>query len=330
MPRRTASESEGPSPERGDGPAGSGSPTGGFAASGPDGARRVKEGAIGTVLMFCALVSVVTTGGIIWVLASESFSFFREVSPLAFLTGTRWTPLLEPKHFGVLPLVAGTFMVAGGALIVALPIGLGTAIFMSEYAPRAVRQVGKPILEVLAGVPTVVYGYFALTFITPHVLKPLLPETEVFNAASAAIVVGIMIIPTICSLCDDAFRAVPYTLREAAFALSATRFEVATRVVFPAALSGVVAAVLLALARAIGETMAVALAAGMTPKLTWNPFESMQTMTGYIVQVSLGDTPAGSIEYQTIFAVGMTLFLITLSINLLAQRVLRRFREAYE
>lgn len=292
--------------------------------------RRLKERTIHGWLSACAFVSVATTAGIVLVLMAESSSFFREVSPLEFLTGTRWAPLLEPRSFGVLPLVCGTLIVAAGALVVAVPVGLGTAIYLSEYAPGAIRHAAKPVLEILAGVPTVVYGYFALTFITPHVLRPLLPQTEVFNAASAAIVVGVMIIPTVSSLCDDVFRAVPQTLREAAYALSATKLEVSTRVVLPAAMSGVVAAVLLALARAIGETMAVALAAGMTPKLTLNPLESIQTMTGYIVQVSLGDTPAGSVEYQTIFAVGMTLFLITLTINIVAQNVFGRFREAYE
>ena len=291
---------------------------------------RWKEKGIQTFLFSCALLSIVTTAGIIWILSTESITFFREVSPLEFLFGTRWAPLLEPRSFGILPLVGGTFLVAGGALAVALPIGLGTAVSLSEYARPRIRGCLKPIREVLAGIPTVVYGYFALTVITPHVLRPLIPQTEVFNAASAALVVGVMIIPTIASICDDALRAVPHTLREAAYALSATRLEVSTRVVVPAAMSGVVAAVLLALARAIGETMAVTLAAGMTPKLTLNPLESIQTLTAYIVQVSLGDTPAGTIEYQTIFACGMTLFLITLSINIVANRVLRRYREVYE
>ena len=291
---------------------------------------RFKERVIFGGLFSCAALSILTTAGIIWVLTSESITFFRHVSPIQFFLGTRWAPLLEPRSFGVLPLVAGTFVVAAGALVIALPVGLATAIYLSEYAPRAVRQITKPILEILAGIPTVVYGYFALTFVTPHILQRLVPGTQIFNAASAAIVVGIMIIPTICSLCDDAFRAVPQTLRHAAYALSATRLEVSTRIVLPAALSGVAAAVLLGLARAIGETMAVALAAGMTPKLTLDPRESIQTMTGYIVQVSLGDTPAGTVEYQTIFAVGMTLFLLTLAINLVAQQVLARFREVYE
>ena len=292
--------------------------------------RRWKERTIHAALLLCALVSVATTAGIILVLARESVLFFQHVSPVAFLFGTRWAPLLEPKSFGVLPLVCGTFLVAGGALLLAVPVGLASAIYLSEYAPGGVRAIGKPLLEILAGVPTVVYGYFALTFVTPCILQPLLGSTEVFNAASAALVVGVMIIPTISSLCDDAFRAVPLALREGAFALSATRMEVSLRVVLPSALSGVIAAVLLALGRAIGETMAVALAAGMTPKLTLNPLESVQTMTAYIVQVSLGDTPAGTVEYQTIFAVGMSLFAMTLIVNVVANRVLTRFREVYE
>lgn len=298
--------------------------------------QRVKESAIQVSLLACALVSIATTLGIIWVLAQESFGFFRHVSLVEFLTSRRWAPLSTPEYrsFGILPLICGTMLVAIGGLLVAVPVGLASALYMSEYAPPSVQQVLKPLLEVLAGIPTVVYGYFALTFVTPHVLRPVFQrlgfEVEVFNAASAALVVGIMIIPTIASLCDDAFRAVPRTLREAAYGLAATRLEVSTRVVLPAALSGVIAAVLLALARAIGETMAVAMAAGMTPKLTLNPWESVQTMTAYIVQVSLGDTPAGTVEYQTIFAVGMMLFIITLVINIIAQQVLTRFREVYE
>lgn len=293
-------------------------------------ARQVYEGAIRFGLLLCALVSIATTAGIVWVLFFESLHFFEHISPIEFFFGTRWAPLLEPRSFGVLPLVAGTILVAAGALAFSIPISLAAALFLSEYAPAWVRGMLKPVLEILAGVPTVVYGYFALTFLTPKVLQPLLPSTGVFNALSAAIVVGVMIIPTIVSLCDDAFMAVPRNLREAAYALSATRLEVSTRVVFPAALSGVMAAVILAFARAIGETMAVALAAGMTPKLTFNPLESVQTLTAYIVQVSLGDTPAGTIEHQTIFACGMTLFLMTLALNLLAHRVLKRFREVYE
>lgn len=294
--------------------------------------REWKEGAIRIGLATCAMVSIFTTAGIIYVLFSESLPFFRQVSAFEFFTGTRWAPLLEPRSYGVLPLACGTFLVAFGAILIVAPIGVGSALYLSEYAPEWLRQVAKPLLEILAGIPTVVYGYFALTFITPNLLMRLFPEgqVEIFNAASAAIVVGIMIIPTVCSLCDDAFRAVPRTLREAGYALSATRLEVSLRIVLPAALSGVFAAILLALARAIGETMAVTLAAGLTPNLTINPLDSIQTMTAYIVQVSLGETPAGSLAYQSLFAVGLTLFVITLSVNLVAQRILVRFREAYE
>lgn len=292
--------------------------------------RRFSEGVIHTFLFVCAILSVITTAGIIWVLLSESVMFFGNVSPFEFFFGTRWAPLLEPRSFGVLPLIAGTILVACGSLIVALPIGVCTGIYLSEYASPKVRGLLKPVLELLAGIPTVVYGYFALTFITPEVIRFFAPNAERYNAAAAAIVVGVMIIPTIASLCDDAFRAVPGALREAAYALSATRLEVTTRVVVPAAMSGVVAAVLLAFARAIGETMAVTIAAGMNPKLTANPLESIQTLTAYIVQVSLGDTPAGTIEYQTIFACGLTLFIVTLTLNLIAHRVMQRFREVYE
>ena len=290
--------------------------------------QRIREAVLQNVFLLCALLSIFTTAMIIVVLFRESAPFFGAVSLREFVTGTDWTP--REHHYGILPLACGTFLVAGGALLVAIPIGLLTAIFLSEYSPPWFRQVAKPAFEILAGIPSVVYGYFALTVITPFVLKPLFPSTEIFNAASAAIVVGIMIIPTISSLCDDAFRAVPTSLREAAYALAATRLEVSTRVVLPAALSGVVAAVLLGLARAIGETMAVALAAGSLARLTLNPLQSVQTMTGYIVQVSMGEGAAGTIDYQSIFAVGLTLFLITFGINLVAQRVLARFREAYE
>jgi phosphate transport system permease protein len=229
----------------------------------------------------------------------------------------------------VLPLVAGTMLIVVGAALVALPLGLGSAIYMSEYASQKTRNWLKPILEILAGIPTVVYGYFALTFITP-ILKSIIPQTQIFNAANGSIVVGIMVLPMVASLCDDALRAVPSSLREGGFALGATRMEVSTRVVLPGALSGVLASFILAASRAIGETMAVTLAAGATPKLTLNPLESIQTMTAYIVQVSLGDTPQGTIEYQTIFAVGALLFVITLGMNLLGQRILHRFQETYE
>ncbi|MCG3125958.1 MAG: hypothetical protein CHACPFDD_00786 [Phycisphaerae bacterium] len=291
---------------------------------------RLREGAIKLLLQGCALLSIVVTLGIVWVLFTQSIPFFRHVAATEFLFGTRWAPLLTPQSFGILPLLCGTTLIAGGALLLAIPIGVATAVYLSEYAPPAVRQVAKPVLEVLAGVPTVVFGYFALLFVTPYVLRPLFPSTEIFNAASAAIVVAIMVIPTISSLCDDALRAVPRSLREAGFALAATRLEVSTRVVLPAAMSGVVASVLLAFARAIGETMAVSIAAGASPTLTLNPLRSVQTMTAYIVQVAKGDAPADSVEYDSIFAVGLVLFLMTFLINVAAQRVLARFREAYE
>ncbi len=291
--------------------------------------RRWAEEAIRLVLMLCALISVFVTGGIIYALVSESIGFFRRVPVWDFLAGTRWTPLLEPRSFGVLPLVAGSLMVMVGAAITALPAGTLTAIYLSEYASKRARSIIKPILEILAGIPTVVYGYFALTFVTP-LLRAVIPSTEVFNAASASIVVGIMVLPMVASLCDDAFHAVPRSLRQAGFAMGATKSEVAMQVVFPAALSSVLASFILALSRAVGETMATTIAAGGTPKLTLNPLESIQTMAAYIVQVSLGDTPHGTLEYQTLFAVGLLLFAITLVMNLLARKILRRFQQKYE
>ncbi len=291
--------------------------------------RRWSEQGIRGGLFLCAALTVITTAGIIFVLAEETYGFFGKVSIWEFLFGTQWTPLLEPKSFGVLPLLNGTLLIVFGSALLAIPVGLASATYLSEYATPRVRGFFKPILEILAGIPTVVYGYFALTFITP-ILQKVLPSTQVFNAASASIVVGVMILPMVASLCDDALRAVPASLREGAYALGATSFETTTRVVVPGALSGIVAAFVLALSRALGETMAVTLAAGATPKLTLNPLESIQTMTSYIVQVSLGDTPAGTIEYQTIFAVGSLLFVITLMANIVASRVMRHFREVYE
>ena len=242
-----------------------------------------------------------------------------------FLFGTEWTPLLEPKSFGVLPLVCGTLFIVVGSIAVALPMGVLVATYLSEFASEKSRSIIKPVLEVLAGIPTVVYGYFALTFITP-MLRKVYPDTEVFNALSGALVVGIMILPMIASLCDDAFRAIPSALREGAYALGGYRYEVITNVVFPAALGRIGAAVILAVSRAIGETMAVTLAAGATPRLTVNPLESIQTMTAYIVQVSLGDTPAGGIEYLTSFAVGSLLFVMTLVMNIVGNQLLTRVR----
>jgi phosphate transport system permease protein len=284
--------------------------------------------AMPVVLFLCAATSILTMIGIIYTLISESWNFFQKVPIREFLGSIRWNPLMEPKSFGIWPLLGGTLMITVIACLVAIPIGLLSAIYLSEYAPRKVRKVLKPILEVLAGVPTIVYGYFALTFMTP-LLKNVIPDLPVFNALSAGIVVGIMIIPMVSSLSEDAMTAVPRALRDGAFALGATRFEAALKIVLPAAFSGVVAASVLAFSRAIGETMIVTIAAGATPKLTANPLESIQTMTAYIVQVSLGDTPHGSVEYGSIFAVGLTLFVITLILNVAAQRIARRFREEY-
>jgi phosphate transport system permease protein len=266
--------------------------------------------------------------GIIYTLVSESWVFFRKIPLSEFLGSSRWNPLMEPRSFGIWPLLAGTLMITVIACLVAIPIGLAAAIYLSEYAPRAVRKAIKPALEVLAGVPTIVYGYFALTFMTP-LLRNLIPDLPVFNALSAGIVVGIMIIPMVCSLSEDAMQAVPRTLRDGAYALGATRFEVALKIVLPAAFSGIMAACVLAFSRAIGETMIVTVAAGATPKLTASPLDSIQTMTAYIVQVSLGDTPHGSVEYGSIFAVGLTLFAITLILNVAARKMARRFREEY-
>ena len=290
------------------------------------GRRELGEAAIRGLLLLCALVSVLTTLGIVLVLAREALSFFAEVPWTEFLFGTRWTPLLEPRSYGVLPLVAGTMMIVVGASAIAVPIGLGSAIYLSEYARPQVRALVKPLLEVLAGIPTVVFGFFALTVVTP-LLRTLSPEVQVFNAASASIVVGIMILPMITSLCDDSLRAVPQGLREAALAVGATRMDTSLRVVIPAAHSGISASVMLAISRAIGETMAVTLAAGATPRITVNYFESIQTMTAYIVAISLGDAPSGTTEYKTLFAVAGLLFVMTLFMNLLSDRVMRRFRE---
>jgi phosphate transport system permease protein len=291
--------------------------------------RDIKERLIYYLLFGCVLISVLTTIGIIISLLTESFSFFREVPLWQFLTDPQWTPLFIDRHFGIMPLVAGTTIILVGSSIVALPIGLASAIYLSIYANRRVRKVVKPLLEILAGIPTVVYGYFALTFVTP-IIKTFIPSLSIFNALSASIVVGIMIIPMVSSLSEDALISVPQSLKEAGFALGATHHEVATRIVLPAGLSGVIASFILAISRAIGETMIVTLAAGATPKLTLNPLESIQTMTATIVQISIGDTPQGTIEYKTIFAVGTVLFVITLLINIIGQVITNRFREVYE
>jgi phosphate transport system permease protein len=291
--------------------------------------RRFGESCIVTWLVVCATVSVITTAAIIGLLFKESLVFFENVSPAEFFFGTSWVPILQPSSFGVLPLLWGTLQVTIGAAVVAIPLGLACAIYLSEYASPKMRSYIKPVLELLAGIPTVVYGYFALTFVTP-LLRSIFPEVQVFNALSAAIVVGIMILPMIATLSDNALRAVPDSLRQGAYALGATSYEVTTKVVVPAGLSGVMASFLLAISRAIGETMAVAIAAGQTPNLTLSMFESIQTMTAYIVQISLGDTPAGGIAYQTLFAVGALLFVITLLINIISQLILNKYREVYD
>jgi len=288
-----------------------------------------REALIRAVLLLFSIVSIFTTLGIIAVLLQETILFFREVSIVEFFTETRWTPLFASKKFGVLPLVNGTILVAAGAMFIALPLGLLAAIYLSEYASDRARKVLKPLLEILAGVPTVVYGYFALTFVTP-ILQSIWPETQTFNALSASIVMGFMILPLVASLSEDAMSAVPQSLRQAAYALGATRLEVTLRTVVPAALSGISAAFILAVSRAIGETMIVAIAAGQQPKLTLNPLQSIETMTAFIVQVSLGDTPQQSIAYKTIFAVGMLLFVMTLIMNLISNWLTRRYREVYE
>lgn len=287
------------------------------------------ERLIGAVLFLAAAVSTLVTVGIVAVLARETFAFFQQVSPLDFFTGREWTPLFQDAQFGVLPLLVGSVQIAAGAAVIALPTGLLAAVFLSEYAGPRFRGIVKPSLEILAGIPTVVYGYFALTFVTPA-LRLVFPSTNIFNAASAAIVVGIMIIPTVSSLSEDALQAVPRALREGAYGLGATRLEVSTRVVIPAALSGVIASFILAISRAIGETMAVTIAAGSLAQLTLNPLESIETMTAFIVQASLGDNEHGSLTYQALFAVAMTLFAITLIMNIVSQKILARFREVYQ
>jgi len=290
-------------------------------------ARRV-EGLIERALFASAALSVFTTLAILGVLVFEAVGFFSQVSIVEFLTGTQWTPLFTPQHFGVLPLVAGTLLVTVIGVGVAVPVGLGAAVFLSEYAPEGARRTIKPVLEVLAGIPTVVYGYFALTFVTP-LLQGVFPEMIVFNALSAGLTMGIMIIPMVSSLSEDAMLSVPKSLREGAYALGAQKHEVVTQIVVPSALSGIVSSIILAISRAIGETMIVSIAAGSTPRLTLNPLESIQTMTGYITQISLGETPFGSLEYTTIFSVGLTLFAMVLVVNLVGNYVTRRFWRSY-
>lgn len=291
-------------------------------------ATRLREGLIHFVLFLCSILSIFTTLGIVFVLIFETVGFFREVSPLDFFFDTQWTPLFAEKHFGIWPLVCGTFLTSIIAMLVAMPIGIFSAVYLSEYSPDRVRRVLKPALEVLAGIPTVVYGYFALLFITP-LLQKLIPPMSGFNALSPGIVMGVMILPIVSSLSEDAMYAVPQSLREGAYALGARKLHVSFLVVVPAALSGITAAFLLGVSRAIGETMIVAIAAGQQPRFTLNPLVPIETMTAYIVQVSLGDTPHGTLEYHTIFVVGMMLFVSTFALNIISHWLRRRYREAY-
>ena len=292
-------------------------------------ARNFRERVIKIVLAACAYLSVLTTFGIVFVLFFETIAFFREVSIVEFFTSTTWSAAFANPQFGVMVLAAGTLLTTLIAIAVALPVGLLAAIFLSEYASASLRRWLKPALEVLAGVPTIVYGYFALTFVTPFLRDTIFPQLTIFNALSAGLVMGVMVIPTIASVSEDAIYAVPRGLREGGYALGATKREVATRIVVPAALSGIVAATILGISRAIGETMIVAIAAGNRAQLTANPLEPVQTMTAYIVQVASGDTGTGTLTFNTIFAVGTTLFLMTLILNIVSYIFVRRFREIY-
>lgn len=290
--------------------------------------RNVKERIIELILMLAALVAVATTFAIVGVLLYESLSFFKTVSVVEFFTDTQWTPLFEDAHYGIMPLVSGTLTTSAIALAVAVPIGTIAAIFLSEFASHKTRETIKPILELLVGVPTVVFGYFALFFVTP-LLQSIYPQLSSFNMLSAGIVMGIMIIPYIASMSEDAMRAVPMSMREGSYAMGATRFQTAIKVVTPAAVSGIVAAYILAISRAVGETMVVAIAAGQQPNLTFNPLESAATITAYIVQVAMGDLPHGSIGYQSIFAAGLVLMAMTLSFNIIGHWVRKKYRESY-
>ncbi|MGH3343748.1 MAG: phosphate ABC transporter permease subunit PstC [Carbonactinosporaceae bacterium] len=304
------------------------------AARRPLGRSRPRYGelAVQAVLFLAALVSVLTTIGIIVALAGPTIAFLREVSVVEFLTGTQWSPLFSDPQFGVLPLVSGTLIVTAIAVSVAVPIGLGGAIYLSEYAAPRARGILKPTLEILAGIPTVVFGFFALVAVTPllQAIWPVGDGPDVFNALAAGLVMGVMIIPTVASLAEDAMSAVPHALRDGAYALGSSKMQVSTRVVVPAAISGIAAAFVLGVSRAIGETMIVAIAAGATPNLTWNPLEGMQTMTGFIAAAGLGDQSVGTLGYQTLFAVGSLLFLMTLVMNIISIRLVRRYREVYE
>lgn len=275
-----------------------------------------------------SLVSIFTTLGIIFILFFQSVGFFHKVSIVEFLTSTQWTPLFYEKHFGILPLLSGTVLITIIAILVAAPLGIFTALFLSEYASPQMRRLVKPILEILAGIPTVVYGYFALLFVTPF-LRRFIPSISGFNALSPGIVMGIMILPLVASLSEDAMQAVPRNLREGGYALGATKFEVAIQIVLPAAFSGITASLVLAISRAVGETMLVTIAAGQIPQFTFNPLVPIETMTAFIAQISMGDTPTGSLEYQTIFAVGLVLFIFTFLLNVIARKLKEKFQERY-
>jgi phosphate transport system permease protein len=290
--------------------------------------RHVQERVVEFILFLAALVSVATTVGIVLILLKESYDFFQVISLWDFLTDTQWTPLFSDAHYGIMPLLSGTLVSSTVALLVAIPLGTIIAIYLSEFAPFTLREAAKPFLELLGGIPTIVYGYFALLFVTPA-LQLIFPELPGFNLLSAGLVMGIMIIPYVSSVSEDAMRAVPMALREGSYAMGATRFQTAIRVVTPAAFSGIAAAYILGISRAVGETMILAVAAGMQPNLTWNPMEPAATITAYIVQVALGDLPHGSIGYQTIFAAGLTLALMTLLFNVLGHVLRKRFRQAY-
>jgi phosphate transport system permease protein len=291
--------------------------------------RRWGEDVVKVVLALCAFVSVATTVGIVVALFAPAFEFFGEISIVDFLTGRNWAPLFEPPSFGVLPLIAGTLLVTACAALVCIPFGLGSAIYLSEYAQPRTRTFLKPALEVLAGIPTVVYGYFALTFVTP-LLQDLGLGVGVFSALAAGLVMGVMLLPTVASISEDSMSAVPRDLRDGAYALGSTRLHVSTLIVVPAAISGIIASFVLAISRAVGETMIVLIAAGGQPNWTWNPFEAVQTMTAFVAATGQGDVPTGSLEYKTIFAVGATLFVMTFFMNVIAIRLVRRFREVYE
>ena len=291
--------------------------------------QRIKEKIIEFILRATALITILTTIGIIWVLLSESLEFFKEVSIIDFLTDNQWTPLFANKHFGILPLISGTVLTTIIAISVSLPIGLTIAIYLSEYAPKKLKKIIKPLLEILAAVPTVVYGFFALMVVTPF-LQKLIPEMAGFNSLSAGIVMGIMIIPFISSLSEDSLSAVPKSLREASYGMGATRLQTSFKVMVPAASSGIIVSVILAFSRAIGETMIVAIAAGQQPRLTLNPLVPVETITAYIVQVSLGDVQHDSLEYRTIFAAGITLFVFTFILNNISFYIRNKFREEYE